>query len=165
VSVHAFVPLHVLVRHSVEVHVMPVPVHDPVPHVSPYVQSFPSLHAAAARHCHTVPTFVQWYAVPPQLVVAHSVWLASLHSAVLPPPHVPLAPFAPQFWHPRPVVMTVVPHASAHAPATVEQPDTPLHVAVQHWFPTPTVHAVPLALHVHAVHAPSPLHVLVQLAG
>jgi hypothetical protein len=58
--------------------------------------------------------------------------------------------------------MVVVPHASAHAPATVEHPAALSHVAVQH---PEAVHAVGAAAHVHVSHPPPTLHVLVQLAG
>ena len=59
VSAHVESPSHARVMQSVDVHVMPVPVHDPGPHVSPHVHGSPSSHAAAARHCQTEPTFVQ----------------------------------------------------------------------------------------------------------
>lgn len=59
VSSHALVPSQSLRRHAVSVHVMPNPPHTLPLHVSPYVHAFRSSHPGLARHCHTLPTFVQ----------------------------------------------------------------------------------------------------------
>jgi hypothetical protein len=59
VSVHALVPLHVLVMQSVDAHVTLVPAHVPPEQASSYVHRSPSSHAALARHAHVPPKFVQ----------------------------------------------------------------------------------------------------------
>ena len=73
VCAHALVPLQSLKRHCVSVHVMLKPPHTLPLHVSPYVHTSRSSHPAVVRHCHTLPTFVQKYVVPPQLMFWHAV--------------------------------------------------------------------------------------------
>jgi len=56
VSSHALVPSQSLSRHAASVHVISVPSHPPLPHVSPYEHGFESSHPGLVRHCHTLPT-------------------------------------------------------------------------------------------------------------
>ncbi len=58
-SVHVLVPLQARVVQSSLVHVIAVPEQVPEPHVSPHVQSFPSLQVAEILHSHVPPAFVQ----------------------------------------------------------------------------------------------------------
>ena len=93
------VPLHSRSTQSVSAHVIPVPVHTSLTlHASPYVHGFPSSHPVPARHCQSPPRFVHRNTLPPHVTCWHGVCVVELHTAVVPPPHVPLAPFAP---HPR----------------------------------------------------------------
>jgi hypothetical protein len=94
VSVQVLVPLQVRVRQSVEVQVTGVPLQLPPEQVSPQVQAFPSLHAAAVRQAQVPPALVQVYDVPPQVAVWQAV--TAPHVVDVPALHAPLARLAPQ---------------------------------------------------------------------
>jgi hypothetical protein len=59
VSVHALVPLHVLVMQDVDVQVMLVPRHTPPEQASAYVHGLASSQAVLTRHAHVPPLLVQ----------------------------------------------------------------------------------------------------------
>jgi hypothetical protein len=155
-SVHALVPLQERSTQGESSQEMVVPEQIPPPQVSPYVQRLPSLQTAESLHCHVPPAFVQKYEAPPHETTSHE-WVAS-HVELVPLPQTPLALLTPQPMQLRPVVRVVVPQTSAppQSPAAVEQPDTALHWATQHWLVGPTSQAVLLAAHAQALQAPPP---------
>jgi hypothetical protein len=141
------------------------PVHELPEQASPVVHTFPSSQATAVRHCQTPPVFVQRYAVPPQEIAWHRVWVDALHVYVEPPPHVPLARFAPHPEQLRDTTRLLVEQLSAHEPAVVPQPEPALQDTVQHWLLPPTAHVVDVALHEHVPQPPPPVQYRVHVAG
>jgi hypothetical protein len=93
------------------------------------------------------------------------VCVVELQVYVVPPPHVPLARFAPQPEHARDTLSALAEQLSAHAPAVVVHPVPAPHDTAQHWLLPPTAHVVGVALHEHVPQLPPPLQCRVHVAG